>query len=326
MSKTRAENEAPAHKYFTQMLNIAEDDLDPFQYRLLAHYVRWTGHGGESDESIRQAASATKMGVNKIRSTLQELETLKYIKVDRPTPQEARNGKTIHITILDRWMDNISRYQAVSKKIQDSPEPVSNQIHPPVSKKIRLEELGNEEQKERANALVSQPQTPATKPSPSKEGMGNGTKKRSEKSPKTVEGWLKRLPPVAPVVSEMLNACYEGWDKIMMTPENSLTVHQLENYITNAEEYIRLGGDWMEVREVYEYVADLVDYTIAPKTIAGYYLRWKASKKAEDSDKADKAYEAAKSHVETLMTDEQRKKRAEQMKADRIAIFGEKTA
>lgn len=156
MSKTRVENEAPAHKYFTQMLNIAEDDLDPFQYRLLAHYVRWTGHGGESDESIRQAASATKMGVNKIRSTLQELENLKYIKVDRPTPQEARNGKTIHITILDRWMDNISRYQGVSekthtpvsKKIQDNPKPVSNQIHPPVSKKIRLKERGNKKQKE----------------------------------------------------------------------------------------------------------------------------------------------------------------------------------
>lgn len=149
MSKTRTENEAPYHKYFTQMLNIAEDDLDPFQYRLLAHYVRWTGQGGESDESIRKAAKATKMGVNKVRSTLDELVALKYITVERPTPEEARNGKTIHIIILDRWEDNILRYKkAVSNPIQDNVKPVSKTIHPPVSNQIRIEEQHTEEQKE----------------------------------------------------------------------------------------------------------------------------------------------------------------------------------
>ena len=154
MSRTKTVNEAPSHKYFTQMLNIAEDDLDPFQYRLLAHYVRWTGYGGESNESIRQVAKATKMGTNKVRLTLEELETLKYLKVDRPTPQEARNGKTIHITILDRWMDNISRYQGVSEKTQPvsnstqvSAKPVSNSTHPPVLNSTRLKEQEKEEQK-----------------------------------------------------------------------------------------------------------------------------------------------------------------------------------
>ncbi len=181
----------------------------------------------------------------------------------------------------------------------------------------------------RADAQSQSPNTSRTaqhEHSTIKEVSRLETKKRSEKSPKTVKGWLTRLSPVRAEVIEMLKVCYDGWDNAMMTPDNSLTVHQLENYITNTEEYIRLGGKANEVGQVYEYVADLVDYTIAPKTIAGYYLRWKASKKAEDSDKADKAYESAKAHVETLMTDEQRKKRAEQMKADRIAIFGEKTA
>lgn len=65
------------------------------------------------------------------------------------------------------------------------------------------------------------------------------TKKRSEKSPTTVSGWLSRLPAVRAVVVEMLNVCYEGWDATMMTPENCLTVHQLENYIFNSEEYVR---------------------------------------------------------------------------------------
>lgn len=164
MSRTRTENEAPSHKYFTQMLNIAEDDLDPFQYRLLAHYVRWTGHGGESDESIRATSKATKMSANKVRLTLEELESLKYIAVKRPTPQEARNGKTIHITILDRWMDNISRYQAVSEKTQpvlnltqDTLKPVSNMTHPPVSNMTRLEEQQTEKQKEDSQSRKRSP-------------------------------------------------------------------------------------------------------------------------------------------------------------------------
>lgn len=34
------------HRYFHQMLNMAEDELDPFEYRILGHYVRRAGHGG----------------------------------------------------------------------------------------------------------------------------------------------------------------------------------------------------------------------------------------------------------------------------------------
>lgn len=163
MSKTKVNNDAPSHKYFTQMLNIAEDDLDPFQYRLLAHYVRWTGHGNGTDESIRTAAKATKMGINKVRSTLNELSALGYITYERPTPQEARNGKTIHITVLDRWEDNILRYKKpVSNPIQGNEKPVSNQIHPPVSKTIRLEEQDTEEPKED----ISLPKVKGRKPDP----------------------------------------------------------------------------------------------------------------------------------------------------------------
>lgn len=163
MSKAKIVNEAPSHKYFTQMLNIAEDDLDPFQYRLLAHYVRWSGHGNECDESLRQAASTTKMSVSKVSSSLAELETLNYLKVDRPTQEEARNGKMIHITILDRWADNIQRYQEksvsksthtpVSKIAQAKRKPVSKIAQTPVSKIARLKERGIKEQKQRKRSV-----------------------------------------------------------------------------------------------------------------------------------------------------------------------------
>lgn len=149
MSKTRVVNQAPYHKYFTQMLNMAEDDLDPFQYRLLAHYVRWTGHGGKSDESIRQTAVASKMSPNKVQAALSELECLGYIKVDRPTPEEARQGKPINVTVLDRWADNIFRYQAVSNMTQENSQAVSNMTQGGVSYMTHLKEQGNKEPKKK---------------------------------------------------------------------------------------------------------------------------------------------------------------------------------
>lgn len=150
---TTIHDESPARKYFTQMLNMAEDDLDPFQYRLLAHYIRWAGDGLPYPESIRQTASATKMGVNKVQSTLDELSQLGYLEIYRPTQQEARNGATITVKVLDRWLENINRYQR--KPVSNSIHPVSDSTQgciendtPPVSKKIRLEEQKNEEQEQ----------------------------------------------------------------------------------------------------------------------------------------------------------------------------------
>lgn len=229
MSRTRTENEAPSHKYFTQMLNIAEDDLDPFQYRLLAHYVRWTGHGGESDESIRATAKATKMSANKVRLTLEELETLKYIAVKRPTPQEARNGKTIHITILDRWMDNISRYQAVSEKTQpvlnmtqDTPKSVSNMTHPPVSNMTRLEEQHTEKQKEDSQSR---------KRSPLKMQFPSNINAYTEKH---INGYFAKY-------TDDLVALIHAWHGTMYSSFQGISLVDIKAYIKVHHEMIRLN-------------------------------------------------------------------------------------
>lgn len=73
------------------------------------------------------------------------------------------------------------------------------------------------------------------------------------------------------------------------------------------------------MREVYEFVADQVDYTIAPKTLAGYFLRWKASQaqqtelipstKKTDEPKRD-------------MTEAERAERLAEFKANRAILFG----
>lgn len=143
----------------------------------------------------------------------------------------------------------------------------------------------------------------------------SGNKKRSEKST-PLQMWLNRLPAVKSVVCALLTSCYEGWDSVMMSPENSLTVQQLEKYITNAEEYIRLGGSAGEVGQVYEFIGE-VDYSIAPQTIAGFYLRWKASQKTDEPIAIKVVPESPK----VVMTEVERAARLAQMKADKAVLF-----
>lgn len=134
MTKTRVNNNAPTHKYFTTMLNMADDDLDPFQYRLLAHYIRKSGHGGSIDESVRETASLTKMSTVKVQKARNQLEAAGYIDVKRPSKIRARKGDTVVVTILDRWAENINRYnnKAVSDLTQVETEGVLNITQQPV--------------------------------------------------------------------------------------------------------------------------------------------------------------------------------------------------
>lgn len=98
------------HKYFTSMLNMAEDDLDPFQYRLLAHYLRWAGHGGAKQESIKETAKVCRMSENKVRSVRTELVELGYLILYEPTMEQRGEGISSLVEVLDRWTENIQRY------------------------------------------------------------------------------------------------------------------------------------------------------------------------------------------------------------------------
>lgn len=108
------------HRYYHQMLNMAEDDLDPYQYRLLGHYLRWVGHGGKKKESLRQTADGCKMSSNKTRDARQELADLGYVRLKHPTKAEQHRGQPVVVTVVDRWIENILRY---------APEGVSDLIH-----------------------------------------------------------------------------------------------------------------------------------------------------------------------------------------------------
>ena len=111
-------------KYFTIMLNMADDELDPYQYRLLAHYVRV----GTCWQSVRTTAAACKMSVGKVVATRQELARLGYIAL-----AEHISG-TYQVTILDRMVENTARYQpsADERTVQvanDSVQVANDSVH-----------------------------------------------------------------------------------------------------------------------------------------------------------------------------------------------------
>lgn len=94
-------------KYRIELPNMADDDLDPFQFRLYAHYKRVCGgNGGICFESVRKTAERCQMSIDKVIATRQWLSDNNWIALS--------GGKqgTYKITILDRWEENLRRFFA----------------------------------------------------------------------------------------------------------------------------------------------------------------------------------------------------------------------
>lgn len=90
------------NKYFHIILNMADDDLDVYEYRLLGHYIRV----GLTYEGTRTTANKTKMSVGKVVSTRNKLEEKGYITMQKPETQ----ADTVIVTIVDRMAENVARY------------------------------------------------------------------------------------------------------------------------------------------------------------------------------------------------------------------------
>lgn len=139
------------HRYFTQMLNMAEDDLDPFQYRLLSHYVRWAGYGGIAQETIKETARRTKMSERKVRASRDQLVEMGYLHVYEPTLKERGDGLPAIIEVLDRWYENVQRYstrEPDANMHQVVREPNANIHQLPDANMHHIEEQENLEEKE----------------------------------------------------------------------------------------------------------------------------------------------------------------------------------
>lgn len=109
--KSRITDKGREGKYFHILYNMADDELNPYQYRLYGHYKRVCGEAedGACWESTRTTAEKTQMSTGKVSGTRQELQELGYITI------EYRGGdETCYITLIDRMADNIARYTKCS--------------------------------------------------------------------------------------------------------------------------------------------------------------------------------------------------------------------
>jgi hypothetical protein len=88
-------------KYFTILPNIYDDaDLDPMEFRLLAHYCRV----GDCWESVRTTAAKTKMSTGAVVKKRRALHNMGWI-----TLSVSEHG-TYRIGVIDKWQANTAIY------------------------------------------------------------------------------------------------------------------------------------------------------------------------------------------------------------------------
>lgn len=136
-------------KYFHQMLNMADDDLNPYEYRLLGHYRRVCGEGkdGHCWEAVRTTAKITRMSVGKVVSTRQRLSELGYIKILEP----GNETQTTVIVVLDRMPENVARYYIERSPHEQSVHHMNASVHQ-VNERITIEEEPIKKEPMSANA------------------------------------------------------------------------------------------------------------------------------------------------------------------------------
>lgn len=105
--RTQITDQGSIGKYFALMLHIDDDELDPYEYRLLGHYRRVCGATNKPCfESTLTTAKITRMSDDKVRSTRKQLEALGRIVV------EEQSGSTTKVTVCDMMASNVEKYSA----------------------------------------------------------------------------------------------------------------------------------------------------------------------------------------------------------------------
>ena len=106
-------------KYFCMMLHIDDDDLDPYEYRLLGHYRKICGLSPtrSCNEAIETTAARCLMSIATVRKARKSLAAQGCIHID------VKSHTSHAITIVDRMALNIARYgKSDSPIISDSPK------------------------------------------------------------------------------------------------------------------------------------------------------------------------------------------------------------
>jgi len=156
-------------RYRTELPNMCDDDLDPYQYRLYAHYKRWCGaNGGTVTESVRRTADACRMSATKVIETREWLSDNGWITID----QNPETG-IYAIQIIDRWPENFARFapQGVLNlerygncSVPNMEHPVPNMEHPRSKYGTHKKELYMKEPIEGTGEGAATPPPPAEPP------------------------------------------------------------------------------------------------------------------------------------------------------------------
>jgi DNA-binding MarR family transcriptional regulator len=133
--------------YFAMIPHMADDDLDPFEYRLYGHYTRVCGQeGGRCFQSVKDIHEKTCMSPTAITKARNSLQSKGYINVVIPDGRARRKGENISVTLIDRWQENVERYQKLipfsnTKELNQS----IDSITVPAQEELNKEELLKEE-------------------------------------------------------------------------------------------------------------------------------------------------------------------------------------
>ena len=102
------EDEGDSKKYRTELPNLYDDsDLDPFEFRLLAHYKRV----GYCYESTRTTAAKCRMSVGRVVASRKAL-AVKHKLIDLSTDVDYG---TIGIKVMDKWRENFEHYSSLKR-------------------------------------------------------------------------------------------------------------------------------------------------------------------------------------------------------------------
>ena len=213
-------------RYRTELPNMCDDDLDPYQYRLYAHYKRWCGaNGGTVTESVRRTADACRMSATKVIETREWLSANGWITID----QNPETG-IYAIQIIDRWPENFARFapQGVlnleryeSRSVPNMEHPVPNMEHTRSKYGTHKKELYMKEPIERTGEGAATPPQPPPTPQPEEVAFWETPEPETPAAPPTPR------PTVRSMADQPAIAMYR--DAFLRTPGKPQMALILEN-------------------------------------------------------------------------------------------------
>jgi hypothetical protein len=253
-------------KYRTELPNLYDDaDLDPFEFRLLAHYKRV----GTCNEGLETTARKCKMSEGSASQKRTSLAKKKWIKL---TPIMTVHGPGYSVEVIDRWEENFRFYfsrkgshsERKPSPHEGKPSPHEGKPSPHEGKPSPGE--GKKEPIKKEPLKKRSPPTPL--PPPQRQvatvvGVGE-----LEKVPPTLEEtiWTWKAIPNIPARSIQTHA--HGPDKFIALYLYYLTQSGIKSPLRAA--LARLGRGEIDPGQIFEQIGEL------PPTSLAILLNWLA--------------------------------------------------